>query len=286
MSKGSLDEKIAKRRNFLVSLLNLEPSEVDRFPPPSPFACNTVGSSIDHTLLKPDATSYDVEKLCLEAMANDFMAVCVSGLWACKAFSLIEKSNVRLCCVVGFPLGASCTRVKVLEAELAIEDGADEIDMVIPIGSLKDSEFETVYRDIENVVRTASKQTSRRGNEVLVKVILETCLLSENEMIDAALLVELAGAHFVKTSTGFSTGGATLEAVTIMKRVVGHRALVKASGGIRTLESVRMYIDAGASRIGTSSGIAIVREAKERIQTGTIHHHEDCSSGGNDNNSY
>ena len=280
MSTGSLDEKISERRNFFVSLLNLDRSDEDRFPPPLPFDGKSVCSSIDHTFLKPDATFSDVEKLCLEAVENDFMAVCINGTWASKAFSLIEKSNVRLCCVVGFPLGASCTMVKTLETQLAIEAGADEIDMVIPIGSLKDSDFENVYRDIFAVVHTASKQKSRRGNEIVVKVILETCLLSEQEIIDAAILAELAGAHFVKTSTGFSIGGATLEAVKIMKRVVGNRALVKASGGIRTLESARMYIDAGASRIGTSSGVTIVSEARNGLQTGTTPDSGDSSSGG------
>jgi deoxyribose-phosphate aldolase len=212
-------------------------------------------------------------------MENNFRAVCVNALWVPMAFSIIEKSSVRLCCVVGFPLGASFTKIKVMEAQLAIEAGADEIDMVIPIGKLKEHDVEYVYNDILAVVQTASKQNSRRGNKVLVKVILEICLLSEREIIDGAIVSELAGAHFVKTSTGFSTGGATVEAVKIIKSVVGNRALVKASGGVRTLEAARMYIEAGVSRIGTSSGITIVNEAKGCTVTDTPPLCNDSSQG-------
>jgi deoxyribose-phosphate aldolase len=265
MDEG-LDERIAMRRAFLLNRVNIETtSKSDRFRAPVSFDASKISTVIDHTALKPDTTSDDVGKLCQEAIEYNFMAVCVNGMWAPKAFSIIEKSPVLLCCVVGFPLGASCTKVKAIETQLALEAGADEIDMVLPIGKLKEGDFEYVFNDILAVVQAASKQKSLRGNEILVKVILETCLLSESEIIDAAILSVLAGAHYVKTSTGFSDGGATLEAVNVMKMVVGNDAGVKASGGVRTLESARMYLEAGASRIGTSSGIGIVMEARSSI---------------------
>jgi len=281
MSEGSLEDRIANRREFLTSLLKIVPSSKHRFSSPVPFDGNTISSWIDHTILKPDATSLDIQILCQEAIGYDFKAVCVNGIWTSYAFSIIEHTTVRLCCVVGFPLGATCIGLKAMETKLVIEAGADEVDMVIPIGMLKEGNFQYVYQEIYDVVQTAANvQRSRRGNTILIKVILESGLLTEEELIDATILAELAGAHFVKTSTGFSPegGGATLQAVQIMKTIVGNNALVKASGGIRTLESTKKYIDAGVSRIGTSSGITIIQQAKADIPNG--------SGGGDDDPTY
>ncbi|MCF8058341.1 MAG: deoxyribose-phosphate aldolase [Bacteriovoracaceae bacterium] len=205
---------------------------------------------IDHTLLKPDATEEAIRKLCLEAKENNFATVCLNPTHIKLAKSLIGSSKVGICTVIGFPLGAGLSSVKAFETRLCIDLGANEIDMVINIGAVKDGRFEDVTDDISEVVEAASGRT--------VKVILETCLLTNDEIIEACKAALKAKAHFVKTSTGFSTGGATVEAVKLMKETVGDKLLVKASGGVRSYEDAMAMIEAGASRLGTSSSLAIV----------------------------
>ena len=209
---------------------------------------------IDHTLLKPQATQTDLEKLCKEAIENDFAAVCVNPCNVAYCAELLEGSSVKLASVVGFPLGASIPAIKSAETLMAVEDGADEIDMVINIGALKENDLEYVEEDIKAVVSSA--------DSAIVKVIIETCLLSDEEKVKACELSKAAGADFVKTSTGFSTGGATVEDVKLMKATVGDALEVKASGGVRSYEDAMAMIEAGATRIGTSSGVAILQGKK------------------------
>ncbi|MEX0996552.1 MAG: deoxyribose-phosphate aldolase [Flavobacteriaceae bacterium] len=209
---------------------------------------------IDHTLLKAFATEEDILKLCQEAVKYEFYAVCVNSSNVAFAKAQLAQSNVKVCSVVGFPLGAMSTKAKAFEAKQAVADGADEIDMVINIGQLKSENFDTVWKDIEEVKKAV-------GNKVL-KVILETCYLNKAEIIKASELALLSGADFVKTSTGFGTGGATFEDVQLMKSVVKEQAKVKASGGIKDRVTALEYIALGAERIGTSSGIDIVTNKK------------------------
>jgi deoxyribose-phosphate aldolase len=214
-----------------------------------------LASMIDHTILKPDATEQDVKKICKEAIEYKFKSVCVNTHYVSFVARMLKNSGVLTCCVVGFPLGASSTRAKVDETYDAIKNGADEIDMVINIGALKSGDWDTVKRDIEGVVK-ASRHRS------IVKVILETALLNEEEIIRACTIAKMAGADFVKTSTGFAKGGATVEDVSLMRKVVGPKMGVKASGGIRDTEKARAMIRAGANRIGASSSIDIVKGTK------------------------
>ncbi|MGL4662599.1 MAG: deoxyribose-phosphate aldolase [Culicoidibacterales bacterium] len=211
---------------------------------------------IDHTLLRADALQTEVEKLCTEAKAYNFASVCVNPTWVEYAQQALLGSDVMVCTVVGFPLGATTTKAKSEETKQAIIDGADEIDMVINIGALKSGKNEYVENDIREVVEAANGKT--------VKVIIETCLLTDEEKILVCQLAKNAGAHFVKTSTGFSTGGATEADVKLMKDTVGANVEVKASGGVRSLEDAKVMIAAGATRIGTSNGVSIVEgtEAK------------------------
>ncbi len=209
-----------------------------------------IASYIDHTILKPEATVKDVEKVCEEALARNFAAVCVNPCFVGHAAGLLKGSNVGLATVVGFPLGASTIAVKVREAEDAIKNGATEIDMVMAIGFFKSGNFKRVEEDIREVVRVAAGKP--------VKVIIETCFLSPDEITKASLICADAGAAYVKTSTGFGSRGATIEDVKIIKAAVGNRSRIKASGGIKTKEQALAMIEAGASRIGTSSGVAIV----------------------------
>lgn len=206
---------------------------------------------IDHTILKPDATEEDVRILCEEAKTYGFASVCVNPYWVSYAKQLLQDTDVAICTVVGFPLGATPACVKAYETSQAIEDGADEIDMVINIGALKSQDTQTVLEDIKAVVK-ASKQK-------LVKVIIETCLLTDEQKRLACQLALEAQADFVKTSTGFSNHGATLEDVALMKSVVKDQAKVKASGGIRDYATAMSMIEAGASRLGTSSGVKITK---------------------------
>ncbi|WP_163338860.1 deoxyribose-phosphate aldolase [Desulfopila sp. IMCC35008] len=208
----------------------------------------------DHTLLKPDATRSQIEQICDEAILFGFFSVCVNPVHVKMVAEKLAGSGVRVCSVVGFPLGAHTSSMKAMETQQAIEDGAEEIDMVINIGAMKEGFAEYVEQDIRKVVEAAA------GN--IVKVIIETCLLSEKEIVEACLLAKKAGAHFVKTSTGFAGGGATAHDVALMKRTVNGELQVKASGGIKSLADAEKMIAAGADRIGASAGIAILQEAK------------------------
>ncbi len=211
-----------------------------------------LASMIDHTLLKPEATAADIIKVCDEARQYKFKSVCINTHYVNLVSRQLAGSGVDTCCVVGFPLGASSTRAKVDETYDALKNGANEIDMVINIGALKSGDWDTVKRDIEGVTNAA------RGR-ALVKVILETSLLNDEEKIKACTIAKMAKADFVKTSTGFNTGGATIEDIRLMRRVVGPTMGVKASGGVRDTKTARAMIAAGATRIGTSSGINIVK---------------------------
>lgn len=203
----------------------------------------------DHTILKADATKETVIRICREAKEHDFMSVCVNSYYTSLVKEQLKGSDVKVCTVVGFPLGQMSTRAKAAETVFAIEDGADEIDMVINVAALKDKEYDMVYEDIL-AVRNACKNAT-------LKVIIETCLLNEEEKVKACELSRKAGADFVKTSTGFSTGGATAEDVALMRKTVGTELGVKASGGIRDKETAVKMVEAGANRLGTSATIAI-----------------------------
>lgn len=210
---------------------------------------------IDHTLLKPEATEADIIALCSEAREYGFYSVCVNSSYVALAAMELAGSETKVCAVVGFPLGAMELNSKAFEADQACLQGASEIDMVIHVGALKEGRFEYVANDIAAVVSVAADYDAK------VKVILETCLLTKEEIVKACELAVMAGADFVKTSTGFSTGGATAEDVALMRETVGDRAQVKASGGIRDIEKAREMIAAGADRLGTSASIAIVKGA-------------------------
>lgn len=215
---------------------------------------NDFAKMIDHTLLKQDATRRDVEKLCAEAKQFEMKSVCVNPTWVKFTKENLKGSQVLVCTVIGFPLGATTTEVKVFETKNAIENGADEIDMVINIGALKNKEYDIVFEDIQKVVEAAQNKT--------VKVIIETALLTDEEKIKACELAKRAGAHFVKTSTGFAKSGATVEDVELMRKAVGKELGVKASGGVRSFEDMKKMIEAGATRIGTSSGVQIINGIK------------------------
>ena len=205
---------------------------------------------IDHTLLKADASQEQIETLIEEAKKYDFASVCVNPTWVSFAAQALKATDVKVCTVIGFPLGANTPELKAFETSDAIQNGANEIDMVINIGALKSRNFDLVERDIRAVVEAA------KGT--LVKVIIETCLLTDDEKVKACQIAQKAGADFVKTSTGFSTGGATVEDVALMRKTVGSDMGVKASGGARSYEDALAFIKAGATRIGASSGVAIM----------------------------
>ena len=205
---------------------------------------------IDHTLLKPDASQEQIETLIEEAKKYDFASVCVNPTWVNFAAQSLKGTDVKVCTVIGFPLGANTPELKAFETSDAIQNGANEVDMVINIGALKSRNFDLVERDIRAVVEAA------KGT--LVKVIIETCLLTDDEKVKACQIAQKAGADFVKTSTGFSTGGATVEDVALMRKTVGPDMGVKASGGARSYEDALAFIKAGATRIGASSGVAIM----------------------------
>lgn len=209
---------------------------------------------IDHTLLKPDATEEMIENLCDEARKYNFYAVCINPYYVKLVKKILRNSNVKIATVIGFPLGANTGKIKALEAEESIRDGADELDMVINIAALKNKDYDKVKEDIEEVVKKA------KGN-ALVKVIIETCLLTEDEKVRACNLSLEAGANFVKTSTGFNGKGATVEDIRLIKSVVGNKMKIKASGGIRDYETAIKMIEAGANRIGASSSVKIVQDS-------------------------
>lgn len=216
-----------------------------------------IASWIDHTLLKPEATPQQVAQLCEEARRYAFASVCVNPVYVPLAHELLAGSPIMVCSVVGFPLGATLTEAKAEEARLAIKAGAQEVDMVLQVGLLKGGEYSAVADDIRRVVEVA------HGKAVLVKVILETALLTRHEKILGCLLSQAEGADFVKTSTGFGPGGATVEDVALMRRVVGPQMGVKAAGGIRSLADAQALLQAGATRLGCSASVKIVEEARK-----------------------
>ena len=211
---------------------------------------NTIANKIDHTMLKPEATTETIRRYCKEAKEYGFASVCVNTYHVPLVAEELKDTDVKTCCVVGFPLGAMSTAAKAFEAKHAVEEGAEEVDMVLNIGAVKDGNYDFVKEDIAAVVE-ASKPA-------IVKVIIETCLLTDEEKRKVCLLSVEAGAAFVKTSTGFSTGGATPEDVSLMRETVGERAQVKASGGIRTPEDAKKMLEAGADRIGAGNGVVLL----------------------------
>jgi deoxyribose-phosphate aldolase len=224
-------------------------------------AAGTVASMIDHTLLKPDATRQEIEKLCAEAAQFHFATVCVNPTWVALSAQLLRGSGVGVCSVVGFPLGATSADVKHYETRRAIFDGASEIDMVINIGALKSGDLKAVERDIAAVVGPC------REANVVSKVIIEVALLNDDEKIAACTLSKAVGADFVKTSTGFASGGATAADVALMRRVVGAEMGVKAAGGVRDYEGLKAMVAAGATRVGASAGVKIVQESEGKKST-------------------
>ncbi|MBN2424252.1 MAG: deoxyribose-phosphate aldolase [Calditrichaceae bacterium] len=205
---------------------------------------------IDHTLLKPDAVKAEIEKITAEAVEHGFASVCINPYWVPLVHKLLRGRGPKVCTVIGFPLGATFPEIKAAETRAAVEKGAQEIDMVINIGALKSGDYELVEKDIRAVVRAAGRN--------MVKVILETCLLTDDEKVKGCELAKKAGANFVKTSTGFSKGGATVKDVALMRKIVGSQMGVKASGGVRTYEEACKMVEAGATRIGASASVTIV----------------------------
>jgi len=214
-----------------------------------------IASLIDHTLLKPEATRAQIQKLCEEARTYQFCSVCVNPYYVSLAAKELKGSSVKVCTVVGFPLGCVPVETKVAETKLALEQGASEIDMVMNIAAAKSGEWNTIEREIQALAELCHKDGA------ILKVILENCLLTDEEKVTACQTAWRAGADFVKTSTGFSTGGATVNDVTLMRKTVGQNLGVKASGGVKDMATARAMIAAGATRIGTSSGIQLVKEA-------------------------
>ncbi|KAG5486761.1 hypothetical protein LSCM1_08017 [Leishmania martiniquensis] len=259
--KGELNETILRRVRFIAGELNL-PNLEEKFAHLKDVHGTWRTSSvpghvdlsvyIDYTLLKADATREAIAQLCAEAKERHFKAVCVNGCHVAQCAQLLADSGVRVACVCGFPLGQMTSAMKAAEAAEAISNGAQEVDVVLNIGALKGKRYLDAFRDIKGVCDVCA-----RSNAVS-KIILESCLLSEEEIVDACILSVAAGATFVKTSSGFSSNGATPEAVDIMLAVVGNEASVKASGGVRDRYTAQQYVEAGVKRIGTSSGIAIV----------------------------
>ena len=209
----------------------------------------------DHTILKPAATAADVENICREAIFYGFFSVCINPVHVKRVSDLLSGTEVKTCSVIGFPLGANTSDMKARETRQALADGADEIDMVINVGALKDKDYDCVENDIKTVVNAASGK--------IVKVIIETCLLEKGEIVKVCKIAKKAGAHFVKTSTGFAGGGATPEDVSLMKKTVGGDLQVKASGGIKSLADAEKLITAGANRLGASAGVTIMKELEK-----------------------
>jgi deoxyribose-phosphate aldolase len=219
------------------------------------YSNSEIAAAVDHTILKANASTEEIRNLCLEAQEFSFASVCVNPSFTGLCSRILENSGVKVCTVIGFPLGANESSVKRFETEQAINNGADEVDMVINIGKLKDGDYSYVYRDIAEVVEAAKVENK------LTKIIIETCYLTDEEKIKACLLSSKAGADYVKTSTGFGTGGANAADVALMKYLSGLKIRVKASGGIRTREDAELMLSLGADRLGTSSGVKIIRES-------------------------
>lgn len=220
----------------------------------------SVARRIDHTLLKADTTSEEIKVLCEEALKYEFASVCVNPSYVAQCYDMLKGSIVKVCTVIGFPLGATTTMAKKAEAEEVIANGAQEVDMVINVGKLKSGDYEYVFNDINQVVLTAKR------NRAVCKVIIETALLSDEEKVKACIISKEAKADFVKTSTGFSTGGATAADVALMKYVVGSSVGVKASGGIRSKEDADLMLESGADRIGASASVKIVTGSPEKSE--------------------
>jgi len=233
-------QTVQKEYSFIEKDIDIKPIEVAQY--------------IDHTLLKSTATVQDIKLLCRQAKENNFFSVCVNSAYVSLAKEELRSSKVKVATVIGFPLGVCDSSVKVYETQSALDDGADEFDMVINVGMLKSLDYEYVYREIKDIVEQADKK--------IVKVIIETCYLTREEKIAACVISKLAGAHFVKTSTGFGTGGATMEDVSLMKFVVGEDVKVKAAGGIKDYDTAKKMIACGAQRLGASAGIKIIKGEK------------------------
>jgi len=245
---------LADNAAIVAPLANVQPPQtIATARPPAEGAA--IAGLIDHTILKPEATAADVRQVCAEARQYGFACVCVNPAWVAPAAAELRGSPVKVCSVAGFPLGATSTGAKMREAELAILAGAREVDMVIHVGALKERDYRAVKGDIQSVARLC------HPGGALLKVIIETCLLTDAEKVSACALAKLAGADFVKTSTGFSKAGATPSDVALMRRVVGSEMGVKAAGGIRTLEDLRAMVAAGATRIGASASVKIMEAA-------------------------
>jgi len=249
---GSCSEACAARTGQVVAAGADRVSSCSRVASLAP----SLAALIDHTLLKPEATRDDIRRLCQEARRHGFASVCVNPFWVSLAAAELKASPVKVCTVVGFPLGASVTAVKVAEAGAALRDGAHELDMVINIGALRSGDQETVLADIRAVAQAAHSAGA------ILKTILETALLDDNQKVIACTLARLAGADFVKTSTGFGPGGATAQDVALMRLTVGPGLGVKASGGIRSLEDLKSMVAAGATRIGASASVKILEAAR------------------------
>jgi deoxyribose-phosphate aldolase len=248
MSELSLSEILAVAEAY--------DKRLPEMPKIQPINSRPLAAWMDQTLLKPEASREQVENLCQEARVYHFAAVCINGIYLPWVSSILKDSDVKVCTVMGFPLGAVPTEIKVAEAKTYMRLGAVELDMVIPVGRMKGREYQAVYDDIRAVVEAA------HSGGAIVKVILEMCLLDRYEKIMGCLLSKAAGAEFVKTSTGFSTHGATLDDVELMRRVVGPELGVKAAGGIRSLPDAQAMLQAGADRLGTSAGVKILQEAQ------------------------
>lgn len=209
---------------------------------------------IDHTLLKPEATQVQIEKICEEASTYQFASVCINPCWVSLVANKLDNSTIKTCTVIGFPLGATTTAAKISEAKIALNDGATELDLVINVGALKSLQYDLIKEEIQALVQLAHPQA-------IVKVILETCLLTDSEKIKVCQLCIESKADFVKTSTGFNSGGATIADVTLMRQCVGNKALIKASGGIRDYATAQAMIEAGANRLGTSASVSIIHHS-------------------------
>jgi deoxyribose-phosphate aldolase len=247
------------RAEVAAALAGIQPPPPLARPVQPPAPGTPINRYIDHTLLKPEATAGEIETLCAQAREYQFAAVCINGVYVPLAAALLRETDVTVCTVTGFPLGASQPEAKAYEAQLAIHQGAREVDMVLHVGALKNGDLKALQRDIAAVV------TVCHAKDAVCKVILETSKLTREEIIRACVVAQLAQADFVKTSTGFGGGGATVEDVALMRQTVGDALGVKASGGVRTYADAQVIIEAGATRIGTSSGMAIVagRAAEE-----------------------
>lgn len=247
---------LVTEENVMKILSEFSEFEKSKKKPKIKLSAQDLAGMIDHTLLKPDAMLSEIKQLCEEAIQNNFASVCVNPSFVDTCFNLIKSSNVKVCTVIGFPLGATTTQAKFIEAEEAIKNGAEELDMVINIGKLKDKDYQFVYDDLKSIADLSKKHLC------VSKVILETCLLSDEEKIVACLLAKEIGLNFVKTSTGFSKSGATVHDVALMKFVVGDNLQVKASGGLRSYEDAIAMINAGATRLGASAGVKIIAGQK------------------------